>query len=243
MKSKRLKKPSKEAIALQAAELLHYQKLHLRQQLNERVVSRCDYLAEQTTPRTPAPASAHREERNSKRTPAPASAHQEPPANRHSHFSTFASDRGLPASRAQTVAEQTTPRTPAPASAHREERSSKRTPAPASAHQEPPAKRHSPVSTFVSDRGLPVTRAQPVPEATRVAWGTPATTTAYMQPLVPVPATLVQLWQRLDRQGPGLPNTAVCPCPTCPYITGAIMQRRYLLMVAFMNIERYLYGV
>ena len=184
MKSKRLKKPSKEAIALQAAELLHYQKLHLRQQLNERVVSRCDYLAEQTTPRTPAPASAHREERNSKRTPAPASA-----------------------------------------------------------HQEPPAKRHSPVSTFVSDRGLPVTRAQPVPEATRVAWGTPATTTAYMQPLVPVPATLVQLWQRLDRQGPGLPNTAVCPCPTCPYITGAIMQRRYLLMVAFMNIERYLYGV
>ena len=91
--------------------------------------------------------------------------------------------------------------------------------------------------------GLPVTRAQPVPEATRVAWGTPATTTAYMQPLVPVPATLVQLWQRLDRQGPGLPNTAVCPCPTCPYITGAIMQRRYLLMVAFMNIERYLYGV
>jgi hypothetical protein len=184
MKSKRQKKPTKEEIDLQAAELLHYKKLQLIAKVDQRIKSRCDSL--QHTPTRPTAESVP---------------HAPPPAS--------------------------TGRAPASAS--------KRAPPPTSAQQEPPAKRQSP------DKVPVVAHAEPVPVAIRVARRAPTTTATYVRPRVP--ATLAQLYQRLDRQGLGLPNTPECPCYCCPFTTGPIMERRYHLMLALINAERFLYGV
>ena len=61
----------------------------------------------------------------------------------------------------------------------------------------------------------------------------------YRQPRQQFPQSIVDLWNRVDV--PGRKRTYPCSCPTCPYITGAPMSRRYACMVALVNIENWLY--
>ena len=82
----------------------------------------------------------------------------------------------------------------------------------------PPRKRSSPEETGT--------------HAPEVPWAIPT------GPIIPKSVEL--LWQRLTALDP-FPNTPKCCCDTCPFTTGALMLRRYNIMLAMMNLEDHLY--
>ena len=70
------------------------------------------------------------------------------------------------------------------------------------------------------------------------------TATAVEMTAVEMPATLLLLWQRVKGiQAAGNLHASRCPCGTCPYCTGQLMQQRYELMVRLVELELQLYGV
>lgn len=91
----------------------------------------------------------------------------------------------------------------------------------------PPRKRHSP------ERVCEPRPAESVPVATCVPWAMSTTRTG------PIPKSVELLWQRISAIDP-FPNTPTC-CDTCPFTTGALMLRRYNIMIAMMNLEDHLY--
>lgn len=59
-------------------------------------------------------------------------------------------------------------------------------------------------------------------------------------PQKPVPATITQLWNKIDL--PGRPyDVTPCGCARCPYTTGPPLLQRWNLMVALVRLENYLW--
>lgn len=220
-----------EAEDIQAAELLHYKKLQLRKQVNQRVAARVTAIR-RNAPSNLDPSwnaiveaglpekmlfDSHLLELKNKiagydnypvtltsgHKPAPMS----PGEIDCTHLSSGSQSDSLP----KCVQSKARKRRPTPSPVVR-----------------PPAKRPSPEACAVPAHAevLPVARQLYVPHAHPVPR--------------PVPATIRNLWHRADL--PGRPFDAErCNCPTCPFSTGAPMGQRWNLVVALVKLENFLW--
>ena len=219
-------KMSPEMAAEQYVEFLHYQKLQLKKEIKDRTEARINKKSWQQSVACALPLEL----------PAHADA---PTAAGHAESASAAAAAATP-SHAPAPAPAPLPTAPAPAKqpidcSHfiADSESCARCPV------NPKSKRARDVLS--TPKVEPPTRKRASPEGGRILHAH-AISIPVAQHYTGVPKTIEDLWHRLSSV-PAMPNTARCTCAECPFKSGPPMLRRYHLMVALINLEKYLYGV